>query len=237
MLVERFEAARERNPSYSLRAFARSLKIDHSTLSRIMTGKRPVSEAIARKIAARLEIVSDGDQIATDPSFRELNLEEHILLSSWVAASIQELTRVKGFKPDADWIAKKLQLPKGRIQEIIDTLFRLGFMKQLENGKWVDQVDYWYSPNFDNHPDSKKENSRAIAELNRVAERRHGDLSEELCSFSRVTVAGSADQMQKAKKLIARFRKDLLAVFASRKRDPEQVYVAQIELFPVTSNE
>src|SRR5271168_1005637 len=39
-LAEQFEARRERNPRYSLRAFAAFLGADHSTLSRILRGAR-----------------------------------------------------------------------------------------------------------------------------------------------------------------------------------------------------
>lgn len=198
-----------------------------------MTGKRPVSASIARKIAARLEILFDSSSIATDPAFRNLSLEEHLQLSSWVAATIQELTRTKRFRPDVEWIAKKLSLPKSRIQETVDTLFRLGFIKKLKNGKWVDQVDYWYSDNFDDHPESKRANLRAVAELHKIGEKKYETLNEPEYSFSRIVVAGSVDQLERAKKLAARFRKDLLQIFSHRKKDPENVYIAQIEVFPV----
>ena len=39
-LAEQFEARRERNPRYSLRAFAAFLGADHSTLSQILRGAR-----------------------------------------------------------------------------------------------------------------------------------------------------------------------------------------------------
>jgi transcriptional regulator with XRE-family HTH domain len=43
-----------RNPRYSLRAFARDLGCDHSTLSQWMRGKRPVSDEAAAQLCDAL---------------------------------------------------------------------------------------------------------------------------------------------------------------------------------------
>jgi hypothetical protein len=42
------------NPRYSLRAFARSMGLDHSTVSQLMRGKRPVTRKSVRSLAGSL---------------------------------------------------------------------------------------------------------------------------------------------------------------------------------------
>ena len=45
---------RKRNPNYSLRAFARSLKIDSSTLSALIRRKRPLTQKTAQRLIKNL---------------------------------------------------------------------------------------------------------------------------------------------------------------------------------------
>ena len=55
-LKEEFETRSRKNPNYSLRAFAQSLRIDSSTLSALLRGKRPLSAKTAKRILEELEI-------------------------------------------------------------------------------------------------------------------------------------------------------------------------------------
>lgn len=50
-----------RNPRYSLRAFARDLKVDPSFLSRLMSGKAEPSVNLTSKIVQRMNL-SDGEK-------------------------------------------------------------------------------------------------------------------------------------------------------------------------------
>ena len=52
----------ERNPGYSLRAFANSLGIDHATLSQLMRGKRSMTEATVRRLGGRIACASGADR-------------------------------------------------------------------------------------------------------------------------------------------------------------------------------
>jgi uncharacterized protein (TIGR02147 family) len=51
-----FENRRERNPLYSMRAFARDLGISISLLSRVLNGSRPVSLKLAMQISTALDL-------------------------------------------------------------------------------------------------------------------------------------------------------------------------------------
>jgi plasmid maintenance system antidote protein VapI len=55
ILNETFSEKTKRNPNYSLRAFARDLKISASNLSTIFKGKKRLSSEQASRIALRLE--------------------------------------------------------------------------------------------------------------------------------------------------------------------------------------
>jgi predicted enzyme related to lactoylglutathione lyase len=70
LLRERFAARRARNARLSLRGFARSLAIDHSTLSQILRGKRRMSAPMVRALGRRLQVgnpVVRWQIVAKDP--------------------------------------------------------------------------------------------------------------------------------------------------------------------------
>ena len=68
-LANEFKERRERNPRYSLRAFARLLDINHSSLSKILSQKRNVSTKILGRFCNRLGV---------KPKLRELILKSGI---------------------------------------------------------------------------------------------------------------------------------------------------------------
>jgi len=55
-LQEEFVRRCRNNKAYSLRSFARQLSINHSSLSRILSGKRALSENMIQKLAEQLEL-------------------------------------------------------------------------------------------------------------------------------------------------------------------------------------
>ena len=56
ILNQEFAAARMRNTSYSLRAFAKKLGVPASSVSEVMRGKRLVTRKMAAKMLARLRV-------------------------------------------------------------------------------------------------------------------------------------------------------------------------------------
>jgi len=54
VLQAEFSRRQQSNPRYSLRAFARSMGLDHSTVSQLLRGKRPITRKSVRSIASSL---------------------------------------------------------------------------------------------------------------------------------------------------------------------------------------
>ena len=90
--LERRQAA---NARYSLRAFARDLGISHTLLSLIASGKRALSEELARKIIATSKLPKNERDIMAlglppeAPQQREkLSLEMFAMMADWVRDAI-----------------------------------------------------------------------------------------------------------------------------------------------------
>ena len=54
LVVEHLRLRQGRNARYSLRAFARDLGVSHSTLSGVLSGRRPASARFVRRVAKSL---------------------------------------------------------------------------------------------------------------------------------------------------------------------------------------
>jgi hypothetical protein len=87
---------RERNPRYSLRAFARALGTHHSTLSQILARRRRLTPRAVRRLGGRL------------------GLAPAEIAAACVAENAGEILRVVGdgrFRPDSRWLATMTGIP------------------------------------------------------------------------------------------------------------------------------
>jgi uncharacterized protein (TIGR02147 family) len=153
------------NTSYSLRSYARDLKVAPSTLSEVLNGKKGLSPTLASNIAINLKL-PDWEQRyfcdlvskehAKSPRVRaeaKKRLEDrkkenhvHILnqqatkaLTSWVDLAILELTYMKDFVGSTSWIAKKLQISIPIASSSIKRLTEAGLLEiNAEKNQWID---------------------------------------------------------------------------------------------------
>src|SRR3954465_2908189 len=120
----------ERNPRYSVRAFARALDINDGALSQILSGKRIPAYRTALRIIRALGLTPEEVQnfLASlaekhrsrglqrlNPIFREIQtkpkqqqIDLFRLVADWYHVAIGELVATEDFKSDPAWIAREL---------------------------------------------------------------------------------------------------------------------------------
>ena len=118
---------KRRNSSYSLRAFARSLGLDSTFLSRIMSGKRPVTEKTAFRIADQINI-SVKDIMRAKKERPLLSNHQFSLISRWYFFVLLELGKLGQFKNDREWMAKKMGITRTEVDASIDLLVGEGLL-------------------------------------------------------------------------------------------------------------
>jgi transcriptional regulator with XRE-family HTH domain len=151
LLQERLALARRRNPRYSLRSFARQLELDHSTLSQVLRGKRPLTAKAVRRIGARLGLSGDltdydircarGSTPAGVPASgpeAQISLDTFHVISDWHHCAILELTRLKTFRPESRWIAAALGLSIPEVNIALQRLLRLRLL-EMDGRRWHDR--------------------------------------------------------------------------------------------------
>jgi hypothetical protein len=110
-LQQEFDHRRAANPQYSLRAFASTLEISHSSLSQILRGKRALTEKAMACLLPHLDWTAD-------------------------MRSLLGLAARPGFRPDVRRCAKTLGISVDAVAMALQRLVRKGRLR-MEGEQWV----------------------------------------------------------------------------------------------------
>lgn len=152
-LEQEFAARREKNPRYSLRAFGKFLGADHSTVSQILRGTRPVPAVRIRAWGKKLGLSAEeiSAYIAAGHVPETPVLERQRQLVHWTAEAMSivneplhyeiiRLSRSKAFRPDSRWIAKQTGFTADEVNIAVSRLLRLGLM-EMHKDRWRDLTE------------------------------------------------------------------------------------------------
>lgn len=159
-LLDELMLRQKKNPAYSQRAFARDLNILPSRLSEIMGGKVGISYVNATKIAKKLSLSPEENDIFLDlvssefgrssairmaaasrlKNFRQggyrVRTDEAHLISDWYYFALLGLIELEDFECNISYIAKRLGISEQQSQEALDQLIRMRVI-EIKDGKAV----------------------------------------------------------------------------------------------------
>ncbi|MGE3973245.1 MAG: TIGR02147 family protein [Bdellovibrionales bacterium] len=230
----------EKNPSYSLRAFAQALKIDHSTLSQLLRGKRSLSEKMLITLANALdlgpqEIEPFRSKLNKDGSrqgIQDLSIDSFIVMSEWYHDAILELMRLETFQNDPKWIAKQLKITVSQVTIALERLERLDLIEIPKSGMWIshaDRTEVGIETSFTNSALRKYQKqilTMGIEALENVQKESRHNISS--------TVAIAMADLPKAKKMLNDFRRKFSGFLQREKVQSNQVYQLGICFYPLT---
>ena len=121
LLQAEFDRRRACNRRYSLRAFARSLAIDHSALSQILRGKRRLTTRAIRSLGRALRLSA-------------ADIAEHCA-AEHEAAVLATLTR-PGFRADSRWVSTVAGIPLDEVNVALQRLLRKRMMIMSGRAVW-----------------------------------------------------------------------------------------------------
>lgn len=122
----------ERNSSYSLRAFAKSLDVDPGLLSRILNRKRRPAKSFMEKVMNQL--APDFDQLLSASKIKKESLVASKTLGQlelkpiarWYFFLILDLFFLPDFESNEEWIAERTGLKLNNIKISLDVLEKYG---------------------------------------------------------------------------------------------------------------
>ncbi|RYZ67519.1 MAG: TIGR02147 family protein [Proteobacteria bacterium] len=251
-ILDEFVTRRTRNPSYSLRAFARDLQIPASRLSEIMSGKAGVSETRALDLIDKLKLDNASrdrfldlfrsahsriQQIKMEASRNlEINrLDQNVieedrfaLIADWQHLAILEVLKVENLEKTPEQIGGRLGVHPVLVSESIERLQRLGFLEDGETG---------IVPKNEGGTTTHDVPSAAIRQyhqqlLDKAKEAIESKPIDER-DFSSVVFAIDKTKVAAAKEKIRNFRREFMREFETG-GTPDSVYGMSVQFFELT---
>jgi transcriptional regulator with XRE-family HTH domain len=127
------------NPQFSLRAFARRAQFSPGALSRVLAGKRQLSQTLANHILERLALPPLHQKVSppSPPSQHLLSLDTFQLISGAINLSVLSSLSLNTEEPKTvSWIAKCLGKNERDIQSALTLLKKVQLATEDENKAW-----------------------------------------------------------------------------------------------------
>ena len=243
MLIDRlkrtFADRCRKNPSYSLRAFSRSLSMDSSTVSAILNGKRPLTLKTARKIVEGLNISNPveaqtllietltASKVPTEAGYTEMALEQAEAVASWEHFAILALLEIKDFKGHDRGISERLNIPLGIVWECLRRLEKLGLVRKGKAG-WELTGKNMSTPS--QIPSGALREGLRQNILKALDSLEHDPV--EVRDITGITMAVSRRRLPEVRKMIQEFRRNVSQFMEDGRRT--SVYQLNIQLFPLS---
>lgn len=236
-LQAEFHRRKENNPAYSIRAFARFLDIDQSTLSKFFKAERHFNsqtmEQCLNKLRTPETIQNELRTVQVTLCSEYQRLEESMLqmMSSWKYWAVLEFLKIHS-SPSVEKIAENFHFEAQETEHILKKLEFLGFIRRSENkfillkpnNKWSEKCKT---------SEARKELQRSLTSLSLVAidkysveDRYHGSL----------TVAVPKKKLPEIKARISEFQEEL-GQFIQKDSGLDEVYQLTVSFFPLSDKE
>lgn len=239
-LQKEFTDRSRKNPRFSLRAFAKLLDMEASSVSQILAGKRKVSAKLAGQICDQLSVPPDQKRMllsglakavpaaAATPNYYQLTADAFAVVADWYHYAILELTFAENFQSSPKWIARKLGVSATDVTVAVDRLLRLELLEN-KDGRLVKTEAF-----LSNY--SEGQTAPALKELQRQLLRKALEAidhtPQEMKDITSMTMAASPDKIPEAKERIRRFRRELCAFLEDGPRTA--VFNLGIQLYPLS---
>jgi uncharacterized protein (TIGR02147 family) len=239
------------NQSYSVRAFARDLKISHSYLSQILNERRKLSLRQALRLSEGLRLEAEERQtfiqllLETRPerfasgssaSYKDdpisMDMDRFKIIGEWYHGAIVEMTSLKRFRADPRWIARQLGVTSLQVKAAVKRLQRMGVLEMKEK-KWVKSHNRFHFPTTSSEVAVRRFHQEMIYKgLKTLDSAQEEDFKHR--DITGITIAINPEKIPEAQKRIQRFRNQL-ADFLS-KGETTAVYQLNVQLFSLTRN-
>lgn len=232
------------NPQYSLRAYAKYLGIDSSTLSKVLNGKRALSAKNSVEIANKLKLgpkertlfleslyrlKTSIDKIEIKPFDDRFMLDESYfkVIAEWEHYALLSLFDIEDFDPTFSEIAERLDLTNNRAETVLGNLLTCGLVKNV-GGKLVRCHDDIRTTEDVTSKALKQSHLEALE----MGKQKLEEIDVELRDFSSTTLSVDLSKMTEAKTIIREFRLKMTALL--KDGDKSEVFQLAIQLYPLS---
>ena len=247
-IENQFKFRKQQNPAYSLRAFARDLGLDPSTLSKVLKGERNIPLSSMESVATRLNLGAKNTEKflssvlqskgfggtsfieSYSKSVKTLKNDTHFkIISEWEHLAFLNLIKVKDFKSDLNWIKDRLGISIERCKLVFNNLLQANMVEVNSQGEFSR-----LHPKLTTSDDilSLALKIRHREDLKKASLRLWDTPIEErdICS---VVLPINTKKIKKAKKITRKYFKEMESLLESE--NPDEVYQLSVQLFPLST--
>ena len=227
------------NPQYSLRAYAKSLGVDHSTLSQVLRGKRRLTKETILALASKAGLSDDdvdgfvayetrvGSGHGWERHDRQLREEAMEIISQWHHFAILELIQLECFRPDCRWIARVLDITVDEVNMAVTRLLHVGLLRMVDSETWLDLSANTLA-RFDHLPWDV-----SCQLMSRISRMTNASKGEQVLSSS--TIAIDRKRLSIVSEYLGKVRQDMADLLRGGGASCDDVYQLDIFLYPLTT--
>ena len=234
-LNRKFLEKKERNSSYSLRAYAKLLEVDQSTLTKVMKGQRQFAsetrERLIKKLAAN---VAEARDLHAEIERRHGNfvaIEDEVteMIANWHYWGILELLKLPDFRHTLQDVSERLGIRLEVAEAALAKLESLGFLR-VEGAKFIllNPSSSWATT--EKTTAARKQLQRSFLQKSQEALE---EIPFELRDHSSITIAIDVNRMTEFKEKLTDMRREF-GRFAQKTGTLDDVYTLTMSLFPLS---
>jgi uncharacterized protein (TIGR02147 family) len=252
VMKKKYQELFERNPKFSVRAFARRIGMQPAATNEILKGSRRVSKKLAEKIAERLKLspTEKHDLVKLFPETKnntrskkvsthqpqmtlsnELGEAEIKLTLNWVHFALLSLIKTTQFKSDVTWIADKFSVTEKQVKGAIENLIQSKLITRDENGNLSRTFERIHTS--DNVPCETLKKAH-LSDM-KLAVDKLVSVDVTLRDYSSMVFRGNPQQIEKAKLILRKAQDEIEEIMDQG--DAQEVYKVCTYLFPLTVEE
>ena len=240
LLQKELQRRCSKNPQYSLRAFAASLEMSHSSLSLVISGKRNLSKKACLRVGEQLgyspqqlsQFLSrrKSESVPSPVTYSQqiLDLDSFSTISEWYHFAILSLLELPKAKFESKWIGRRLGIRAVDAKLAMERLKRLGLIVE-KNGKWRQSSKSIKVDNKRSNAATRKFQSQLLLKSlesleNHPLERR---------DHTATTFVLDPALIPLARERIHQFRRELTSEL-EKLGNPKEVYNLSVQLYPLS---
>ena len=242
LLQEQLIARCRKNPSYSLRSFAKHLNVSHSALTEMLKGKRTITKKSMEKLGFALGLTiheiqhfqetksNQTEKAQQQAAYQQLTIDQFSIMSDWYHYAILELIKIEGFPHTTHDFARALGITKSEANIAVERMFRVGLLEEVEGR--LKEINGGFATNISGNLTSagSKKLQKQILEQSIEALM---TLPTDVRNHTSMTMAIDPKLLPEAIERIKKFRREL-SEFLETQGTPTEVYQMSLSLFPIT---
>lgn len=238
-VIEHYQELKTKNPSFSIRSFAKFLDVDQSFLSKVLKGKKGLSKRLFVKITNRLNFSADRvnsiiESTAGRLVYRSMENEFYNEANDWLCYAIVELGKTRAQGMTVKEIAEYFGATEVAVENVLSKLKKFNLVENENVSNWRVKTVSTLPQDFAKSSEARKRLQQQFLKLSYNSISRQ-DLGSRINLG--LTISIPKDKFEQAKERLISFCSSFADEFQPNEQEntakvnPDEVYQLCLSLF------